>query len=177
MKNDYKGSLHLVLEWIGVVLVILLTIGFFNTPFNEGKATIMTAELLAEREYVETMSAALTKFGEQTVKINETNEQSQKGQIVPLKVSQIYAEIFKQMETDYNNLSLLEVPDRFKTFHTTFIKAMEIKGAALNEFITYLNDGEEAHLLSIQRYDAAFLTKYQDSVVLFNRLVEEKNLN
>lgn len=176
LKEDLKNTLQFTLQVVGIILIVLLTIGFFNTPFDEGKAVLMTEELIAERDYVETMIPAIEKFTEQTTKINETNQLSSEGKIVSLKVAQVYAEVFNAMEEDYGKLSFIEVPERFRQFHTGFLKAMELKGASMNEILTYLQDSEPSHLSTVEKYDQAFLTKYQDSINLFNRLLEERKL-
>lgn len=175
-KNELVNIVRSVLEVLCIILLIMLTIGFFNTPFDNGKAVIMSKETLAEQKYVEKMSVSIEKFTEQVLEIKETNEQANANKIVPLKMSQIYSNIFSEMSDDYNSISAMEVPERFKQFHVSYLKAMEYQGAALNEVLVYLKDGEKSHLSTIDKYNASFVTKYNDAINLFNRLLEEKTL-
>lgn len=176
MKNDFTSAIKLFLEIMGVTLMVLIIIGFFNTPFENNKPTLLSQELLLEREYVETIQPAIENFSEQIVTLEETNKLSQNGKIVPLKVSQIYSNIFSEMQEDYKELSYLEVPERFQQFHTSFLKCMELKGASINELLTYLTDSESSHLSTIEKYNDSFKTKYSNAITTFNRLLNEKKL-
>jgi hypothetical protein len=176
LKEEVVNTLRFVLEMVAVVLIVLLTIGLFNTPFQDGKAIMMNDELMAERTYVEKMTAALDRFSKQVQEINETNKLSQEGKIVPMKISQIYSEIFNEMQSDYEKYSYMEVPERFRQFHTYFIESMELQGASMNEVLTYLKDNEPAHLVTVEKYNQAFEQKYENTINLFNRLLEEKKL-
>ena len=80
------------------------------------------------------------------------------------------------MQTNYKELSYLEVPERFQQFHTTYLKCMELKGAAINELLTYLTDSEQSHLSTIEKYNSSFNTRYSNALVTFNRLLAEKKL-
>lgn len=176
MKEEVVNTLRLALEIVAVVLIVLLTIGLFNTPFQEGKAILMNDELMAERTYVEQMTTAIDKFSKQVKEINETNKLSQEGKIVPMKISQIYSEVFNEMQRDYEKYSYMEVPERFRQFHTFFIESMELQGASINEILTYLQNREPAHLVTVDKYNQAFEEKYENTINLFNRLLEEKKL-
>ena len=147
MKEEVVNTLRFALEMVAVVLIVLLTIGLFNTPFQEGKAILMNDELMAERTYVEQMTTAIDKFSKQVKEINEINKLSQEGKIVPMKISQIYSEVFNEMQRDYEKYSYMEVPERFRQFHTFFIESMELQGASINEILTYLQNREPAHLV------------------------------
>ena len=176
MKNDFTSAIKLFLEIMGVTLMVLIIIGFFNTPFENNKPTLLSQELILEREYVEKMNPIIEEFSEQILTLNETNKLSQEGKIDPLKVSQIYANIFSEMQDNYNELAYLEVPARFQQFHTSYLKCMELKGAAINELLAYLTDSEQSHLSTIERYNASFNQKYSNTLVTFNRLLSEKKL-
>lgn len=176
LRNEIVNTLRTVLEIIAVALIIILTIGFFNTPFEDGKAVKVDKELLEEREYVELMVPAIEKFTQQSLEIKETSELSNKGKIVPLKVTQVYSENFDEISKDYNALSGEEVPERFKQFHVSFLKAMEYQGAAVNEVLVYLKDKEPSRLDNIDKYNEQFVAEYNNAINLFNRLLEERKV-
>ena len=176
MKKDFLYSGRVILEFIAVFLIIFLTIGFFNTPFDGGSAQPVDAELLAERDYVESMNPAIEKFTEQTLAIQDASEKYSQGKIVPLKATQIYSETFDAINTDYNALSAMEVPDRFKQFHVSYLKAMEYQGAAINEVLVYLKDKEASRVDNMDKYNDQFITQYNDAVNLYNRLLDERKV-
>lgn len=176
MNNEIVNTFRVVLEFIGVSLIVLLTIGFFSTPFQNGEAKLVDSNSMKEREYVETMLVAIDRFTEQSLKVKETSEQSEAGKIVPLKVTQVYSENFDAMNKDYNALSDLEVPERFKQFHVSFLQSMENQGAAMNEVLVYLDDKEKSRLDNIDKYNDQFITEYNKAINLFNRLLEEKEV-
>lgn len=176
MKNDLIYSFRVILEFTAVALIILLTIGFFTTPFDEGEAQRIDGELLKEREYVEAMNPAIKRFTEQSLTIKEANEKSNEGKIVPLKVTQIYSETFDAISEDYNTLSAMEVPERFKQFHVSYLSSMEYQGAAVNEVLVYLKDKEPSRLTNMEKYNEQFILEYNNSINLFNRLLEERKV-
>lgn len=176
MRNELIDTVKTVLEVIAVVLIIILTIGFFNTPFDSGKAVRMDGESMKEREYIEAMTPAIEKFTQQSLKIKQTKEESEKGKIVPLKVTQVYSETFDEINKDYNALSGMEVPDRFRQFHVSFLDAMEYQGASINEVLVYLKDKEPSRIDSMNKYDEQFVDEYNKAINLFNRLLEEKKV-
>lgn len=176
MNNDIAKFINNVMAIVGVVLTIFIVIGFFYTPFDNGKAIMLDSETVKERQYVEKMNTYIEKFTQQTLQIKETNELANQNKITPIKLSQTYSEIFKQMTDDYNTLSVLDVPERFKQFHVSYLKTMEYQGAAINETLTYLKDKEPSHLSTVQKYNDAFVKKYNDSITLFNRLLQEKKI-
>lgn len=176
MRNNFTSAIKLFLEIMGVILMVLILIGFLNTPFENNRPTLLSQELILEREYVEKMNPLIEEFSDQIQTLDETNKLSQQGKIVPLKVSQIYSNIFSEMQTNYKELSYLEVPERFQQFHTTYLKCMELKGAAINELLTYLTDSEQSHLSTIEKYNSSFNTRYSNALVTFNRLLAEKKL-
>lgn len=176
MRNDLVSTVKTILEIIAVALIIMLTIGFFNTPFDDGNAVKMSGEMMDERQYVETMINEINEFTEYSLTIKETSELANNGKIVPLKMTQIYSETFDAITKQYNRISAMEVPERFKTFHVTFLRSMETQGASINEVLVYLKDKEESRLKSVESYNAKFVQEYNDAVNLFNRLLEEKKL-
>lgn len=176
MKNDLIHSFRVILEFVAVALIIFLTIGFFNTPFQDGKAQRVDADLLEERAYVEEMNPAIERFTEQSLTIKDTSEKANQGKIVPLKVTQVYSETFDAINEDYNKLSAMEVPERFKQFHVSYLKAMEYQGAAINEVLVYLKDKEPSRLTNMEKYNQQFITEYNNSINVFNRLLEERQV-
>ena len=176
MKDGFTESLKLILEFVGVVMIIILTIGFFNTPFQNGNAIKIDDTSVAERNYIEFMTPEIQNFTKITLEIKDTNDLANKGKIVPLKVSQIYSDDFDKISNDYNQLSAKEVPERFKQFHVIYLKALEYQGASLNETLTYLKDKEPSHLDAVSKYNDNLIKQYNDSINLFNRLVEEKKV-
>lgn len=176
MKEDLIRSAKIVLEFIAVALMILLTIGFFNTPFEGKHAQKVDGELLAEREYVEKMTPAIEKFTEQTLDIQETSEKYGEGKIVTLKVSQVYSETFDAINKTYNELSSMEVPDRFKQFHVSYLKSMEYQGASINEVLVYLQDKDPNRIANIDKYNDQFIKQYNDAIALYNRLLDERKV-
>lgn len=175
MKNDFISTIKVFFEVMGIILIVLILIGLFNTNFTDGKAVLLTNSVISEKEYVEVVHPLILKFNEQLQTLEETNELSDKGKIVPLKVSQIYANTFEEMQDNYDKLSYLEVPDRFQQFHTSFLKCMEIKGATMNEIITYLTDRDSAHLITVESYNTSFKQLYSDTIITYNRLLDERN--
>lgn len=176
MRNELVNTMRTILEVIAVVLIIILAVGFFNTPFDEGQAVKMDADSMKERSYIEEMTPAIERFTQQSLKIKQTKEQSESGKIVPLKVTQVYSETFDEINKDYNALSGMEVPERFKQFHVSFLKTMEYQGAAINEVLVYLKDKEPSRIDNMEKYDEQFVDEYNKSINLFNRLLEEKKV-
>lgn len=173
-NNEFIYYLRVLLEFVAVALIILLTIGFFYTPFDGGAAQPVDSELLAEREYVEAMNVTIENFTKQSVNIQDVSAKYSEGKIVPLKVTQSYSETFDAINTEYNRLSAVEVPTRFQQFHVSFLKTMEYQGAAINEVLVYLKDKEDSRLDNIEKYNDQFINQYNDSVNLYNRLLEER---
>lgn len=174
LLKEMRVSLGLILEFIAVALIVLLAIGFFNTPFDKGKAQPVDSELLKERDYVELMNPAIERFTEETLKVKDVAEKYSKGKIVPLKATQAYSDAFERINVDYNKLSSYEVPERFKQFHVSFLKSMEYQGAAINEVLVYLKDKEDSRIDNIDKYNAQFVSQYNDSINLYNRLLKER---
>lgn len=174
MKNDFIGTLKVFFEIMGIVLIVLILIGLFNTNFSDGNAILLTESVINEKEYIEVIHPVILEFNDQLQTLEETNELSEKGKIVPLKVSQIYANTFDEMQDNYDKLSYIEVPERFQQFHTSFLKCMEIKGATINEVVTYLTDRDAAHLITVDSYNETFKKRYSDTIVTYNRLLDER---
>ena len=175
MKNNFLSTIKVFFEVMGIVLIVLILIGLFNTNFTDGNAILLTNSVIKEKEYVENVHPMILEFNEQLQTLEETNELSDKGKIVPLKVSQIYANTFDEMQNNYDEMSYMEVPERFQQFHTSFLKCMEIKGATINEIITYLTDRDSAHLVTVDSYNNSFKERYSDAIITYNRLLDERN--
>jgi len=176
LRNDVFETVRYIMQVIGVVLLIMITIGFFYTPFESGRAVVLSEELVNERRYVERMQVQIREFTEKTLEVKEINEQANQGRIVPMRVAQNFSTIFQNMSDDYNELSFIEVPERFRQFHVVYLQSMALKGASLNQILTYLEDKDPRHLATIENYNTLFVRRYNEAVNLFNRLVSEKPL-
>ena len=174
MKNKNLEILKNIFSILGVMFLILFMVGLFQTNFDNGIAQKITMNVLEEREYIEMITVSIDKFNVSLTKIEETNQLETEGKIVPLKVGHIYKEEFDKMEAIYEILSYTEVPERFTLFHSKLVKAMELKGAAMNEIILYLEDKEPNRLKLVEQYNIAFKTQYSSSITLYNRLLVEK---
>ena len=73
MRNDVFETVRYIMQVIGVVLLIMITIGFFYTPFESGRAVVLSEELVNERRYVERMQVQIREFTEKTLEVKEIN--------------------------------------------------------------------------------------------------------
>lgn len=176
MGSNVSLTVQKVFQWIGLLLTVLIIIGFFVTPFDKGNAVIVSNELLEERSYTEMMYSEIEKFTNLSLEIKKANEEYNGGKIVSMKMAQIYSINFETMNKSYTKLSKIEVPERFRQFHTTFLDAMNYQGMAINEYLVYLKDHEVGHQTNIEKYNTLFIDKYNTSINMFNRLLDERQL-
>lgn len=174
MNKEVFRSINIGLSISAVFLVICISIGFFNTPFQKGDAVRLSGDLLKEREYVDTMTASIQKFTKTSLEIKDASDQANDGKIVPQTLAQIYARDFDAVQNEYNRIQTMkDVPQRFKTFHTTYLNAMEYQGMVMNETMEYIKDKEPTRMENVDKYNKGFVSEYNNAVSMFNRLLEE----